>query len=175
MVLTPDDLVKGAYYHTASAFFRNVTRAPAFYSERIPYGDVFLRARLASHGGGIRAEGLLPGVYRLHDGGIWSGVNRQQSSLNSAVSYYWVAVYEREQGNVEWAEKCLSLSAEYIVESLLDSGVDPRNAVAWRNSRSRRLVRSVRNRVGRVRWMRAWYGKARNWSRGRSLRLTGQE
>ena len=68
---------------TNSVMFRNVIKVfpPSFY--QIPSGDTFLYHLLGFHGGGKFIPTIEYSAYRIHSGGVWSGINDLQRMKNT--------------------------------------------------------------------------------------------
>jgi glycosyltransferase involved in cell wall biosynthesis len=118
------DLQKGLTIFNSSAFFRNhLAKLPvAFY--KLNYGDLFLFAFLGQFGQGRQMNNLKPVVYRIHAGGIWSGVGSTNQRINLAMSYLSLSQYFLGQHNPQ-------LAAHHVVKTMSClTGLNPR--LSWR-------------------------------------------
>lgn len=106
--------------------FRNVVRALPGYAPRVLNVDTFLQALLANIGGAVYDNHIKPSVYRIHSGGAWSGLDKQQRAPYSAETFYWIAHHFSQEGNRRIARRYLFLAAQELLESHRGLGLDPR-------------------------------------------------
>jgi glycosyltransferase involved in cell wall biosynthesis len=87
-ITTIDDLAKGNYIYTASTVFRNLFKELPKWFDSSPLGDWPLFLLLAQKGN-IGFINDVMGVYRVHNGGVWSSKNRVKMIENLLkVSYF---------------------------------------------------------------------------------------
>lgn len=71
------EIISGKYMHTSTIMFRNVLSSQLpLESCNVLNGDVFLYALLAHYGGAKYLSNIKHSNYRLHTGGVWSGLER---------------------------------------------------------------------------------------------------
>lgn len=88
-VLNSDDLVETLGIPTASVLFRNCLRPFPEYLRKLPY-DIVLYFALSRHGDFYQSEEVMS-VYRLHQGGIWTGkssLSKMNESLK--IKYFYL-------------------------------------------------------------------------------------
>lgn len=66
--------------------------------------DKFLESRIGNFGGAQFDGTLLPSVYRRHPGGVWSSLPSDERHIQSAKSYYFIALYHKQRGDYATAE-----------------------------------------------------------------------
>ncbi len=99
-------------------------------------------------------NGVLPAVYRRHDGGIWSSLDSRERTIRLAESRFWMGSYFADAGEIDTARSFLASSAYLIAASHVAFGVDARSEVQTPGSRCsvvnrmrgiiRRMVRRFR-------------------------------
>lgn len=129
---TPEELVLGAYVPMFTMCFRNVIRELPEEFFRVVNGDAFLSSVLGLHGHAGYQPEIEPSAYRLHDGGIWSGLQEEDKAIKSISSTYWLSMYYKRQGLPEVSKK-LAISAMGILNNMTPRpGYFP---VAWTAAR----------------------------------------
>ena len=103
---TADELKQGeAILPTASRLVRNIHRSSTFrYRSCFQGGDRFTLVTLGDHGGAHFHDDISPSVYRKHQGGVWSGMDRLNQHLTGANTSYFLYLYFRERGDLQTAE-----------------------------------------------------------------------
>jgi hypothetical protein len=132
---------------TAAVVFRNVDVHLGSYPGNITYGDNFLWLRLARFGGAVFVPELTASVYRVHDGGLHSGVPPAERVPRSVESWYWMAVWFAEQGDESEARYCAMRSIDTLATGLKRSGVGGVGGAGVHLLRQK-LLESVRRRTG---------------------------
>jgi len=84
-----EDLLPWCFLHTSSVMFRRVIEGPPEWSHPLVAGDLPLFVELAKHGD-IRFLDECMSVYRVHGGGIWSGlaIEKQAAQLRALYEKY---------------------------------------------------------------------------------------
>ena len=108
---TANELKQGkAILPTASRLVRNISSKNIFrYSSCFQGGDRFTLVTLGEHGCAHFHNDISPSVYRKHQGGVWSGMDRLNQNLTGANTSYFLYLYFRESGDLKtalhWKEK----------------------------------------------------------------------
>lgn len=90
---TNKQLIMFGYMPTSTILFRNVIRELPVEYFKVTNGDAFLFSMLGNYGGAKYLDSISPAVYRIHAGGIWSGINQFEKNIKLSESYYWMSVY----------------------------------------------------------------------------------
>lgn len=85
-------------FRTLSLVYRNVFSDFPEEKNYAENGDIFLMSLLGLHGKGKYIDEINPAAYRVHPQGIWSGKNKEQASIMTATSRFWLFVYHRREG-----------------------------------------------------------------------------
>ena len=134
-----------------SLMFRNIVGARPRKYPRIVNGDTYLQSRLAIHGKALFISDLLPSIYRIHDRGIWSSADSRSKAIAQCESFYWIACELCDEGRISEARVILAMSAQAIVESHIDRGLDPRRIVSLRNGWVARILSKLSGNFPTVR------------------------
>lgn len=103
---------------TQTLCFRNVIRElpPEFY--RVVAADAFVISMLGAYGGAKFQGDVGPSVYRVHDGGIWSGIDQEMKQLNLITVYFWLCAYHRRISNRAVSVSFARTIAEHALKGL---------------------------------------------------------
>lgn len=143
------DLLKGRRISTLTAVFRNVLGVLPKELEHAPMLDLCWWSLLGSHGKGKFMDGIQPGGYRRHDGGIFSMRSNKRKIHMSLQTHMALANYYHNQGDQLLYEHYLvqvfglSLAAISPGQKLLALGLMLRNVT--RNLIRRLHLRAVRS------------------------------
>ena len=97
---TPDQLKCGGGVNTLTTCFRNVFRGPPpRFLIQSPIGDLTVWAVLGHHGSGRFMPDLVPTVYNLHPGGIFSQVPRERQTFMTIITLLNIAAYHGDRGD----------------------------------------------------------------------------
>lgn len=108
-----DELKRGkATLPTATRMIRNIAEHNSFrYLPCFQGGDRFTIVTLGQYGGSHFHEEILPSVYRVHQGGIWSGMDRKSQIETGANTSFFVYQFFKEKEDKEiakyWRKKWL--------------------------------------------------------------------
>lgn len=72
---------------------------------KVTNADSFQISILGNYGRGKFLSGVGNSAYRLHDGGIWSGLDAVDARLKTITTLYWLSAYYRRIGRPDIAEK----------------------------------------------------------------------
>lgn len=97
---------------TLSLVFRNVPLARCVERSLVRNGDRFLLVLLGAYGGSHHHSDIRPGVYQVHDGGVWSSLNRQDRHAEAAHTYCMIHRYFRRIGREDLAQRFLDRCRE---------------------------------------------------------------
>lgn len=116
------ELMRGqAALSTQTVMFRNrISLMPEEYY-RVINEDSFIFMLLGEFGDGKFLEGIEPAAYRVHAGGVWSVQSDSKKVIASAVSYYWMGVYQERLGRARLGNYFLLKSAKNILRGRLGS------------------------------------------------------
>lgn len=99
------DLMKGAMISTCTLVFRNVFQGSHDFPKEfieVSGGDVFLRVLLGTFGKGKFIEDIEPAIYRVHEGGIFSGASDFNKKTHRLITRIWILSYlKRTKQNKE--------------------------------------------------------------------------
>lgn len=88
----------GSFQHSTLCFRNILGKLPEnFY--RVNGGDKFLRSLLGKHGKGKCVSTIEPSVYRIHDGGSWSGMGQMQQLVKHVDTSIWIAEHHKQCGD----------------------------------------------------------------------------
>jgi len=118
------ELLSGARMTADTLCFRNVGIPISPHELRFDGWIKVIRTLLGEHGGAIFQADILPSVYRIHDNGITSRLNRVEGPISSATSNYWMAVTLAERGHRDAAARHLKRAANQILTALESMGVE---------------------------------------------------
>lgn len=100
-----DELMLGSYVPMFTMCFRNIIRELPEEFFRVVNGDTFLTSLLGNHGHAKYQSDIDPSAYRLHAGGIWSGMRDEDKAIQSITTYYWLSMYYKRQRRDAIAKK----------------------------------------------------------------------
>lgn len=94
-----EEIIRGkAWVPTVSRVYRNVIRDFPRERSMVKSGDVFLLSLLGSFGRSHFHAEIQPAAYRVHPGGIWSMISREDRLDEQINTYYWMYRYYRRIG-----------------------------------------------------------------------------
>jgi len=100
----PDELVLGGggFQHSTLCFKNILGDLPdEFY--KVTGGDLFLRSLLGNHGKGKFLDDIKPGIYNIHAGGAWSGLNKTEQLTKHVETCCLIAGYYRRTNNPKFS------------------------------------------------------------------------
>jgi glycosyltransferase involved in cell wall biosynthesis len=109
---------------TLTTLARNIALDRHPFESEILNADVFYRSQIGQYGGSVFAFDVLPGVYRIHPGGIWSSRSSEQRLVTSASSFFWIAWYYQRRGKKTLASHYVVKGLRRVMSSLL--GLSPK-------------------------------------------------
>jgi glycosyltransferase involved in cell wall biosynthesis len=95
---------------TLSMMFRRTSAFPTHSIQQAPFGDVVLKAFLASQGEVLYEGEYMGAVYRVHDQGLSSGLSKSESLLKSSLSHLVAAHDLALRGETQAATDLLTIS-----------------------------------------------------------------
>lgn len=117
--LSGDELKAGASINTLTACFRNPhLRVPPPFLKNAPIGDMTLWALLGYEGAGKFMDELMPAVYRVHDGGVFSKKIPRTKQYMSLLSHVSIAAYHSERADFEAERTVLGKALTAIVRKM---------------------------------------------------------
>lgn len=78
---------------TMSWMYRNINLGDYSEINKVKNGDTFLSSILGLHGKGKYHQDILPAAYRMHSGGIWSAIDKNQKIFEIINTYFWLFKY----------------------------------------------------------------------------------
>jgi glycosyltransferase involved in cell wall biosynthesis len=114
-----DALLQGPGLRLSSLCFRNEALPddhPAFQHIRVS-ADRFLITRLGLHGGARFDASISPNVYRVHDGGAWSGRGSRERDALQVTETLWRGLWFLDHDHTEAATYCFSEAAGRLLRS----------------------------------------------------------
>jgi glycosyltransferase involved in cell wall biosynthesis len=104
-------------------FLRNIPMEPTVWSEKIFNHDSFVESRMGELGGAVCESSLFAGVYRVHPGGVFSGLDTDEQAIRLAASFFYIAKYHLANGDVDaakaWRDKGLGKYSRLTAESFI--------------------------------------------------------
>jgi hypothetical protein len=74
-------------------------------------------------GGAVCESSLFAGVYRVHPGGVFSGLDTDEQAIRLAASFFYIAKYHLANGDVDaakaWRDKGLGKYSRLTAESFI--------------------------------------------------------
>lgn len=114
-----DELEQGdGFLLTLGLVFRNVLLPDCAERSFVRNGDRFLLVLLGAYGGSHYHSDIQPGVYRVHDGGVWSSLDRQDRHAEAAHTYCMIHRYFRRIGREDLARSFLDRCRENYALSI---------------------------------------------------------
>jgi len=148
-----NELVMGAYVPMFAMCFRNVIRELPDEFFKVVNGDSFLTSLLGNFGNAAFQADIRPSAYRLHGGGIWSGLHDEEKSIKSVATYFWLAMYYKRLGKHRVSKKYAVAAMGLLNAATANPGYFPILWTAARFFPSRyKAYRRLKNRV--VDWLR---------------------
>lgn len=92
-----------AWILTMSWVYRNVIKEFAPERNMVKNGDVFLISLLGNHGKSHFHHEILPAVYRVHSGGVWSTLDKDARFDDDINTKFWMYRYYKRIGSNELA------------------------------------------------------------------------
>lgn len=113
---TAEDLMLNRkFIKTLTLCFRNVITEFPEEMSYVKNGDTFLISLLGNYGKGKwMGDSIEPGVYRVHDGGVWSLMNSKQRRLNLIITNYWLFQYYSRIGKLEISKAWYNNLVEFV-------------------------------------------------------------
>jgi glycosyltransferase involved in cell wall biosynthesis len=111
---SPEQLIMIRTLPTQTIMFRKVF--DEFPTEILKVGNVdsFQISLLGNYGGGKFLPDIVPSAYRLHPGGVWSGIKPIDANIMSVTTYYWLSAYYKRIERFDIAEKFAFLAMRVI-------------------------------------------------------------
>ena len=103
------ELIKGPWLLVCTLFYRNVIQTLPKEIDTVMNQENFLTVLLGEHGAGKFQKEILPSVYRVHSGGIWSGVNQEKQWNSQAHTYFQLVNYFKRKNKVNQVKYFLDL------------------------------------------------------------------
>lgn len=98
------ELIKGqAWLLTMNWFYRNVEIFSAPEQAYVVNLDNFLLSRLGYYGSAHHHEDILPSAYRIHPGGVWSGIPCNDKIDSQINTFFWMYRYYNRIGSHKYA------------------------------------------------------------------------
>lgn len=116
--LSAHALQRGSFILTLTVMFVNEIKDQPEERKYFINGDNFLFSRLGRFGGYKYMEDISPGVYRAHEGGIWSSLSHKQKIANQINTSYWMARYYSRIGDSDLASHFDSHALKIIVNNM---------------------------------------------------------
>tara|TARA_R100000935_G_scaffold9921_3_gene19911 strand:- start:9298 stop:10224 length:927 start_codon:yes stop_codon:yes gene_type:complete len=89
--LCSEDLILNSHLHTSTAFFRwNKEISKKTKGITVTNGDTALYSILGHFGKGKYIKDITPSIYRIHDGGVWSGKTLDFKLSSAIETYKWI-------------------------------------------------------------------------------------
>lgn len=93
------ELLHYSFMPTLTLCFKNVIKEFPEEYNNVLNGDTFIISLLGRYGNAIYVDDIKPAIYREHEGGIWSGLSREDKLINTITTYYWMSVYYKRTLN----------------------------------------------------------------------------
>jgi glycosyltransferase involved in cell wall biosynthesis len=117
-IISQDQLKKEFYLRTLSLVFRNITDKIPSPKFEFLNGDSFLLSVLGIFGKAMVIISIKPGVYRIHDSGIWSSLINQKQKKTASKYYLYkelIKIHKEDKGVViHYKERIKALSNNMI-------------------------------------------------------------
>ncbi|WP_236974815.1 glycosyltransferase family 2 protein [Membranihabitans maritimus] len=113
-----EDLQIGVFILTLSACFRNVIEDIPPHFMRVLNADSFLFSYLGQFGHYKYMPEIKPAAYRVHEGGMWSLVQKQEKLISNITTKYWKAMYFQSINKNEIKEAQMAKIIINIIDSL---------------------------------------------------------
>lgn len=137
---TQAEVVRAKLVLTPTLMHRNIPLDKHPQLTQIVNRDMFLVAQLGEHGYAKWEPDLLPAVYRVHPGGVWSASDPIQRGIDSTRSYYWIGQYFLNR-NPDVAHDFLTRGLTWYLRGCHDAGADPRELLARNDTLVKRVLR----------------------------------
>lgn len=149
--ISSEDLKKGPFLLTLSLMYRKSAYELPAEQVRILNGDTFLLSRLGFHGGAAFCGDLLPAVYRVHPGGVWSLRPADTRTQESVRSLLVIGHYYQKRGERELAEHYFGRAAKTSLSAASDrsDSVKFRFAVALLIEQVKKFGRRIKRKIFR--------------------------
>ena len=117
-IYTKEELKKGAFILTLTMCFRNIIKTYPKEVYGVKNGDTFLISLLGNYGKGKFMPEIIPAVYRVHSGGVWSQSNtkdRIETKRNTflRLHQYYSRIKDNEM-SFYFKKKYIALSGNYV-------------------------------------------------------------
>jgi glycosyltransferase involved in cell wall biosynthesis len=103
-VFSEIELMKGVSVLTMTVLFKNISSSIPNEFYMVLNGDTFLFSMMGMFGKGMYMKDILPAVYRIHDGGVWSKKSDVMKKYNIVNTYAWLSKYYKRISNEEISE-----------------------------------------------------------------------
>lgn len=90
---TSDEMATGVLMKSNTIMFRNVEIDFPPPAMKIVNGDTFLISQISKYGAGKFLPEIEPSVYRIHDGGVWSLIDKNKKTKHRIQTYKTLAKY----------------------------------------------------------------------------------
>ncbi|MGZ5136022.1 MAG: glycosyltransferase, partial [Flavitalea sp.] len=121
-----DELIMAAFMPTLTMCFRNIIGElpPEFF--KVLNADRFLRSILGQYGCAKYLQDIKPSAYRVHGGGIWSGISTAEQRIARSTTLFWLSIYYRRIGEIDVSNRYSLKSLECLISSLAFDNVAKR-------------------------------------------------
>jgi glycosyltransferase involved in cell wall biosynthesis len=117
-IISQDQLKKGFYLQTLTLVFRNITDRIPSSKFKFSNGDSFLLSVLGKFGKAIIISSIKPGVYRIHDTGIWSSLKNQKQKKKVSKYYLYkelIKIHEEDKEVVIYYEERIKVLSKNMI------------------------------------------------------------
>jgi glycosyltransferase involved in cell wall biosynthesis len=117
-IISQDQLKKGFYLQTLTLVFRNITDRIPSSKFKFSNGDSFLLSVLGKFGKAIIISSIKPGVYRIHDTGIWSSLKNQKQKKKVSKYYLYkelIKIHEEDKEVVKYYKERIKVLSKNMI------------------------------------------------------------
>ena len=143
---TQAELIRAKLAIASTMLHRNLPLEEHPKREQILNRDTLSLAQLGEHGGAKWEPDLLPTVYRMHAGGMWSTQDPVQRDIDAVRSYYWIGWYFLDRDR-EVAHHFLGRGLAWYLRGCTDAGADLAAVLAQNDHLARPLVELPREEL----------------------------
>jgi hypothetical protein len=117
-IISQDQLKKGFYLQTLTLVFRNITDKIPSSKFKFSNGDSFLLSVLGKFGKAMIISSIKPGVYRIHDTGIWSSLKNQKQKKKVSKYYLYkelIKIHEEDKEVVKYYKERIKVLSKNMI------------------------------------------------------------
>jgi restriction endonuclease S subunit len=145
-IISQDQLKKGFYLQTLTLVFRNITDKIPSSKFKFSNGDSFLLSVLGKFGKAIIISSIKPGVYRIHDTGIWSSLKNQKQKKKVSKYYLYkelIKIHEEDKEVVKYYKERIKVLSKNMISYIKNNDASKTGIITPHHKINKKNIKSI--------------------------------